>query len=182
MQRIIIHLLVTFILVVSIDSSTLDEDNQGSPSSRGSIDCTIWYITQGNPNSLLAQTPTPPCSIPSTFPSTYEGWQIEPVCNPNGLLPGCLFHGGAYACYEKAYGSTGPGGEACYDKNGNWIADPFKGAGTVDKETPLGGVDQEAKHVAADVVPYLACCGTNSAAPLNTCSLYYQKRPPGRCV
>jgi hypothetical protein len=182
MQRIIINLLVTFMLVVSIDSLALGGDNQASASSRGGIGCYLWYILQGNPNALVTQTPVPPCLIPTTFPATYQGWSIEPVCNPNGLLPGCLFHEGAYACYEKAFGSSGPGGEACYDKNGNWISDPFKGAGTVDEETPLGGTDQELKHVTADVLPYLTCCGTNPALPLGTCSLYYEKRPPGYCT
>ena len=172
MQRIIINLLVTFMLVVSIDSRTLGKDDQKSGIGDGKIACLAWYAVQGNPNTLLAQTPTPPCTVPTTFPATYQGWSIEPVCNPNSLLPGCLFHDGAYACYEKAFGSTGPGGEACYDKNGNWISDPFKGAGTVDKETPLGGTDQELNHVTADVLPYLNCCGTNPALPLATCSLY----------
>jgi len=88
---------------------------------------------------------------------------------------------GATGCYRHAYKNTGPGAQACYDKNGNWLSDVWLGAGTLDVETPLGNIFQQLKHLTEDVTPYDNCCKDKSLPQPGTCNLYFEKRPPGEC-
>ncbi len=102
-----------------------------------------WYAVEPDPKPLLARTENPPCNIPSTFPATLlGGWSVDPDCDAQEQPDTCELHKGAYGCYRNAKASTGPGAQACYDKNGKWISDPWKGAGTLDTETPLGDLTQ----------------------------------------
>ncbi|CAF3939271.1 unnamed protein product [Adineta steineri] len=124
----------------------------------------------------------PPCQVLSTFPRQLnEGWVVDVDCDPLKQPKTCDYHKGAYGCYRFAYSNTGPGAQACYDKNGNFISDPWKGGGTVDKETSSGDLIQSAKHVACDVVSYYSCCQTFFSPQPYTCNLYYEKRPTGQC-
>ncbi|CAF2676821.1 unnamed protein product [Rotaria sp. Silwood2] len=94
----------------------------------------------------------------------------------------CKYHVGAWGCYRHSFGKTGPGAQACYDKQGNWIADPWKGAGTLDAETASGSLIQTQKHYYADVLPYDNCCKGADLPQPRTCNMYFEKRPPGACV
>ncbi|CAF3392778.1 unnamed protein product [Rotaria sp. Silwood2] len=144
--------------------------------------CYLWYWSQPNPDSLLAKTLKPPCSISAAFPPTLPGgWTTDPGCDASQQPNTCNLHKGAYGCYRHALSSTGPGAQACYDKNGQWISDPWKGAGTLDAETPLGDTIQAGKHFVADVVPYYDCCKLTLFFQKHICNLYYEKRPPGQC-
>jgi len=143
--------------------------------------CIGWYFSEGDPQRLLAQTVDPPCTISKDFPATLpDGWSVDPECDAKKQPNTCKLHKGAYGCYRYAKADTGPGAQACYTQNGVWISDVWKGAGTVDAETPLGDLGQQLKHFAVDVVPYYTCCNQASTARY-PCSLYYEKRPSGKC-
>ncbi len=143
--------------------------------------CQNWYNKEGDPNILLALTLNPPCKIPITFkPTMTNGWSVDPGCDASKQPNTCNLHVGAHTCYRHAKASTGPGAQACYDPQGNWISDVWKGAGTLDAETPLGGLIQTIKHGIVDVIPYNDCCQNSNTAD-NACHLYYEKRPPGQC-
>ncbi|CAF3005640.1 unnamed protein product [Rotaria sp. Silwood2] len=181
------NLLLSFLLALPIASIELrsgDEENfnEHLPSSRGLIDCFVWYSLQGDPSALLAKTAKPPCRVPTSFPRTLSGgWSVDTACDAAKQPNTCSLHTGAYCCYRNALKSTGPGAQACYDEFGQWISDPWLGAGTIDKETPLGSIIQQGKHVFADVLPYYSCCKTLFASQPETCNRYYEKRPPGQC-
>ncbi|CAF1208557.1 unnamed protein product [Adineta steineri] len=130
----------------------------------------------------------PLCQVPSIFPRQLnegwvvgEGWVVDEACDPLKQPKTCDYHKGAYGCYRFAYSNTGSGAQACYDKNGNFISDPWKGGGTVDQETLSGDLIQSARHVACDVVSYYSCCQTFFSLQPYTCNLYYEKRPTGQC-
>ena len=147
-----------------------------------SASCRSWYNKQGNPNELLAKTLKPPCKIPSTFPSSLlDGWKVDSGCDASKQPNTCDLHKGAHGCYRHAFASKGPGAQACYDKEGQWISDPWKGAGTLDAETPSNNLMQQMAHAVADVFSYYDCCQTSSSPQPETCNLYYEKRPPGQC-
>ncbi|UJR08035.1 hypothetical protein I4U23_012312 [Adineta vaga] len=148
---------------------------------RGAPDCLVWYLTQGDPQELLAQTLKPPCHIPISFPKTLlGGWSVDPECDASKQPKTCDYHKGAYGCYRHAFSSSGPGAQACYDRSGQWIGDVWKGAGTVDAATPLGDFSQQTAHFLVDVAPYYSCCKI-TLFPKSICNLYYEKRPPGQC-
>jgi hypothetical protein len=143
--------------------------------------CQNWYNGEGDPQVHLDKTLKPPCKISPKFPRTLtQGWSVDDGCDAAKQPDTCGLHVGAYGCYRHSFASTGPGAQACYDQQGNWIADPWQGAGTLDAETPLGGLIQALRHYIADVKPYYDCCRTN---PVQTpyCNLYFEKRPPGVC-
>ena len=149
---------------------------------RSLASCTSWYKKQIDPAEHLKKTLSPPCKIPATFPSKLlNGWSTDPSCDAKKQPNTCSYHVGAYGCYRHAFKSTGPGAQSCYDKDGVWISDPWKGAGTLDVETPLGSLFQQLRHVTADVTPYDDCCKDKSAPQPSTCNMYYEKRPPGQC-
>ncbi|CAF0900289.1 unnamed protein product [Adineta steineri] len=183
----ITNIFLALLLVLSVagfELGNIDENsNEQLMAGRGYVDCLIWYATQGDPNKLLAKTKKPYCQVPATFPSTLPGgWSVDTSCDAAKQPNTCSLHAGAYCCYRNALKSTGPGAQACYDKSGQWISDPWLGAGTVDKETPLGNIIQQAKHGVADVIPYYSCCVLTLFAPQpETCNRYYEKRPPGQC-
>jgi hypothetical protein len=182
----VINLFVFLCLTLSTVGLALNKDEQVSsgkfPSSRGLVTCLSWYALQGNPNLILAQTLKPPCTIPTAFPSTLPGgWSVDPECDAAKQPNTCQYHVGAHSCYRHAYRASGPGAQACYKSNGQWISDPWLGAGTVDKETPLGDLIQQGKHVVVDVLPYGDCCKSLGVPQPATCNLYYAKRPPGQC-
>jgi hypothetical protein len=108
------------------------------------------------------------------------GWSVDDGCDAAKQPNTCGLHVGAHGCYRHALARTGPGAQACYDPNGIWISDPWKGAGTLDKENPLGGFLQVILHGIVDVIPYQQCCQTNPVQP-QFCNLYFEKRPPGQC-
>ncbi|CAF5162095.1 unnamed protein product [Rotaria magnacalcarata] len=149
------NLLLTFVLALSIGAievGTNDKNFDKHPaSSRGLIGCIVWHSLQGDPSALLAKTVKSPCHVPTSFPAT------------------------------NALKNTGPEAQACYDRSGQWISDPWLGAGTVDKETPLGSIIQQGKHVFADVLLYYSCCKTRIAPQPDTCNRCYEKRPSGQC-
>jgi hypothetical protein len=143
--------------------------------------CQNWWNNQGDPNLLLAKTLKPPCKISPKFPETLTyGWSVDSGCDAAKQPNTCDLHKGAWGCYRHALANTGPGAQACYDQAGNWISDPWQGAGTLDKETPLGGFIQALKHGIEDVIPFNNCC-VNTQMEKVCCSLYYEKRPPGVC-
>ena len=176
-------------LLLVVVANPLDKKTDGVttidqllPSTRELFSCTLWYFFEGDPADLLAQTKKPPCSISATFPLELSGnWSIDPGCDPLKQPNTCDYHKGAQGCYRHAFSSTGPGAQACYDSSGQWISDPWLGAGTVDKETPIGDFVQQAEHALVDVAPYLNCCKTKFSPQPFTCNLYYEKRPPGQC-
>ncbi|CAF1205759.1 unnamed protein product [Adineta steineri] len=140
-------------------SSEVEESNEeNNASDRDLLSCLLWNKLEGDPNELLQKS-----------------------CDPLEQPKTCDYHKGAYGCYRFAYSNTGPGAQACYDKNGNFISDPWKGGGTVDQETLSGDLIQLAKHVACDVVPYYSCCQTFFSLQPYTCNLYYEKRLIGQC-
>lgn len=187
MPRLIINLVLIPLLALSIVGIELNSlegkiDDPSLASTRGYVHCQIWHALQGDPNELLAETPKPPCRVPPSFPRTLPGgWSVDTSCDSEKQPNTCSLHVGAYCCYRNAFKSEGPGAQACYDESGQWIADPWLGAGTVDKETPLGDFIQQIKHGVADVLPYFSCCKTLLAPQPETCNLYYEKRPPGQC-
>lgn len=162
--------------------ATNTNSNEDEILTRDAASCTAWYLTQPSPKELLARTIKPPCSILSTFPPTLPGgWSVDPGCDASKQPNTCDFHIGAHGCYRNTIASTGPGAQACYDAKGQWISDPWKGAGTLDVETPLGDLVQQGKHLIVDVVPYYSCCKTSLFFQKTVCNLYYEKRPPGQC-
>ncbi|CAF1185658.1 unnamed protein product [Rotaria sp. Silwood1] len=180
------YALLVFLTVTLINCVPFATDNENLDQQamlhRGLPSCSVWYWSQPNPEILLAKTLKPPCNISPTFPSTLPGgWSVDPGCDASQQPNTCDLHKGAYGCYRSALSTTGPGAQACYDKNGQWISDPWKGAGTLDAETPLGDIIQEAKHVVADVLPYYSCCKTSIFFQTYNCNHYYEKRPPGQC-
>jgi len=178
--------LLVLLLVTLINGHPSNVDNGNSKENeiltRDLLGCRSWYRGEGDPSILLAQTLNPPCSIPPTFPETLlDGWVVDPGCDAAQQPNTCGLHKGAHGCYRHAFASTGPGAQACYDQNGQWISDPWKGAGTLDAETPLGDLAQQARHGIVDVATYYSCCTTWLAKQPETCNLYYEKRPPGQC-
>jgi len=176
---------VILLIIALINGLPFDANNKNQAAKealiRNPFNCPAWYAAEGDPNVLLAKTLNPPCQIPSTFPpNLLGGWVVDPGCNASSQPNTCDLHKGAYGCYRHAFASTGPGAQACYDQLGQWIADPWKGAGTLDAETPLGDLAQQALHGIADVVPYYTCC-RGLFSQTQTCNLYYEKRPPGQC-
>lgn len=144
--------------------------------------CRSWYNKQGDPKELLAKTLKPPCKIPPSFPRTLiDGWTVDSGCDAAKQPNTCSLHQGAHGCYRHSFEQKGPGAQACYDPQGHWISDPWKGAGTLDAETPSGNLLQQFAHAVADVFPYNDCCVTTSSPQPETCNLYYEKRPPGEC-
>ncbi|CAF0924667.1 unnamed protein product [Adineta steineri] len=143
-----------------LHSSEVEESNEENASDRGLLSCLLWNKLEGDPTELLKKVLKPPYQVPSTFPRQLNE--------------------GAYGCYRFAYSNTGSGAQACYDKNGNFISDPWRGGSTVDQETLSGDLIQSAKHVACDIVPY-SCCQTFFSPQSYTCNLYYEKRPTGQC-
>lgn len=179
----------TFVLlfvVMLINGLPFDADNKNSKQpgvlTRGQASCEKWHAGEPDPQIYLDQTLKPPCQIPPSFPTPLiDGWIVDPGCDASkDPASTCDLHKGAHGCYRHSYKSSGPGAQACYDKNGKWISDPWLGAGTLDVETPLGSFIQQALHGIADVLPYYDCC-TDSAPQPYTCNLYYAKRPPGVC-
>ena len=145
------------------------------------VACQAWHKLQPDPSAALSQIATPPCKVPSAFPANLSGgWSVDPGCDASLQPDTCSYHPGAYSCYRHAYAATGPGTQACYDVNGQFISDPWQGAGTLDLETPIGDIIQQGKHALVDVFPYYYCCSTLFKQP-DTCNLYYAKRPPGQC-
>jgi hypothetical protein len=178
--------LFLFFLVALVNGLPFTADKQNSNQqgieSRDSSSCDSWYNGEGDPSVLLAQTLNPPCKVPAPFPpSLLDGWTVDPGCNASKQPNTCDLHKGAYGCYRHAFKSTGPGAQSCYDQSGHWIADPWAGAGTLDAQTPLGGLIQQALHGIVDVIPYYNCCQTSGAPQPATCNKYYEKRPPGQC-
>ncbi|CAF0780711.1 unnamed protein product [Adineta steineri] len=111
-------------------SSEVEESNEENVSDRGLLSCLLWNKLEGDPNELLKKL--------------NEGWVVDEGCDPLDQPETCDYHKGAYGCYRFAYSNTGPDAQACSDKNGNFISDPRKGGGTVDKETPSGDLIQSA--------------------------------------
>ncbi|CAF1384192.1 unnamed protein product [Rotaria sp. Silwood1] len=176
-------ILLTTALINSIPFNTDNEDlDHQEILHRGLSSCLLWYQSQPDPATLLAKTLKPPCSISPAFSETLPGgWSVDPGCDASKQPNTCDMHKGANGCYRSAISNTGPGAQACYDKNGQWISDPWKGAGTLDAETPLGDIIQQGKHLIADVLPYYSCCKTSIFSQSQNCSLYYEKRPSGQC-
>jgi hypothetical protein len=176
-----------FVLLIATSAKgLLPTANDGNLNQNKVLACNIaacqnWYNKEGDPNLLLAKTLKPPCKISSTFPRilTY-GWSVDSGCDAAKQPNTCGLHKGAHGCYRHALEKTGPGAQSCYDPAGIWIADPWKGAGTLDAENPLGGPIQSIKHGIADVIPYYQCCDT-SPVQTDCCNLYFEKRPPGVC-
>ena len=154
-----------------------------SINSRASSDCIDWYAKQIDPEEHLQNTLKPPCQVPTSFPAKLiDGWLTDPGCDASKWPKAtCGYHEGAHGCYRHSFKSTGPGAQACYDQDGSWLSDPWRGAGTLDVETPLGSLFQQLQHYTTDVKPYDDCCKTSSQLKASTCSLYYEKRPPGQC-
>lgn len=172
-------------VIVLINGIPFDAENRNLEEQqilpRGVITCGVWYLSQPDPQTLLAKTLTPKCTIDPSFPPTLPGgWSVDTGCDASKQPNTCDLHKGAYGCYRSALGTTGPGAQACYDKNGHFISDPWKGAGTLDAESPTGGVIQSAKHFLTDVAPYYSCCKVTFFQEYN-CNHYYEKRPPGSC-
>ena len=169
--------LVFFFAIASIHSSVIN-----APEIRALADCKNWYAKQIDPEIHLKKTLKPPCRIPTSFPSKLvDNWSTDPGCDAKKQPNTCSYHVGAYGCYRHSFQRTGPGAQACYDKNGNWLADPWLGAGTLDVETPLGSLFQQLKHVDVDVTPYNNCCKDKALPQPATCNMYFEKRPPGQC-
>jgi hypothetical protein len=180
------YIVLVFLVVALVNSLPFAADNEHPNRqlmlNRGFFDCHAWSLTQGNPADLLAKTLKPPCHIPSNFPETLlGGWSVDPGCDASKQPNTCSFHKGAYGCYRHAFKNTGPGMQACYDNLGQWIADPWKGGGTVDAETPLGDILQQGLHALVDVAPYEFCCELILFQKEKACNFYYNKRPPGQC-
>ena len=179
------HALIFLLSITSIHALPFADSKASSNEDvilgRTALDCSAWYLTQGDPNKLLAQTLKPPCRVPASFPAVLrDGWSTDPECDAAKQPKTCQYHKGAHGCYRHAFKERGPGAQACYDKNGQFIDDVWKGAGTVDAQTPLGDGVQQAAHFVADVVPFYSCCKiTFIYNPL--CNLYYEKRPAGQC-
>ena len=175
-MKFILLIVVSIVFVYGHPSPS--EEKQ--PSARNA-NCRSWYDKQGDPKELLAKTLNPPCQIPATFPSTLiDGWKTDSGCDASKQPNTCDLHQGAYGCYRHSVASTGPGAQACYDQQGQWISDPWKGAGTLDAETPSNLI-QNLLHFTADVLPYYDCCTSEGSPQPETCNLYYEKRPPGQC-
>jgi hypothetical protein len=180
----ITSILLALSLVVLINGIPFIADNKNPEQGivKGNLQaCLRWYDNEGDPNVLLAQTAKPPCQVPTTFlPNLAGGWSMDTGCDAAKQPNTCDLHKGAHCCYRHAYASSGPGAQACYDTQGNWISDPWKGAGTLDAVTPLGNFIAVIQHGIRDVIPYYDCC-TGSLPQPSTCNLYYEKRPPGQC-
>ncbi|CAF0749668.1 unnamed protein product [Adineta steineri] len=186
-MRSVTYTLLVLLVVTIINGFPSADDNMESYKdvmlNRDVGSCLTWYALQGDPQKLLAQTLPPPCNCPASFPPTLiDGWTTDPECDAAKQPNTCDLHKGAYGCYRYAFKSTGPGAQACYDKNGKFISDPWKGAGTVDAETPLGDIIQQGEHFLCDVLPYYSCCKLTLLGQRFICDLYYEKRPPGQCV
>lgn len=167
------------LLLVIIGIYSIDAEPELS---RSVAKCTDWHKKEASPEVHLAKTLNPPCSIPSTFPKELkDGWKTDPGCDASKQPNTCSYHKGAHGCYRHAKSRTGPGAQSCYDRQGNWIADPWKGAGTLDKHTPLGSLLEQLNHYNHDVVPWENCCNTAGNPQPTTCNLYFEKRPPGVC-
>jgi len=170
-------------MVATIDAIAIEIGDESPVSSRGLQDCINWYKKEPNPSVHLSKTLDPPCRCPKSFPSKLiGGWTTDPGCDAKKQPNTCDYHKGAFGCYRHSFKTTGPGAQACYDKDGNWIADTWKGAGTLDAETPLGSLFQQLRHYNADVVPWNNCCKDNKVPQPSTCNMYFEKRPPGKCV
>ncbi|CAF0780627.1 unnamed protein product [Didymodactylos carnosus] len=148
-------------------------------------DCTNWHKKEPDPSAILMQVRKSPCRCPPSFPKSFhdgtDEWTTDPGCDASKQPNTCSYHIGAHGCYRHTYTSKGPGTQACYDKNGDWIADPRKGAGTLDKYNAVNqNLFHLLNHYNHDVVPWNNCCD-DASLPENICDLYYEKRPPGEC-
>ena len=169
-----LHLLLVIIGIFAIDA----QDSL----SRSQAKCIDWHKKELDPAVYLAKTLNPPCRIPPSFPTTLkDGWKTDPGCDAKKQPNTCSYHVGANGCYRHAITKPGPGAQACYDKKGDWISDPWEGAGTLDKHTPLGSLFEQLNHYNHDVVPFDNCCRTEGNPQPSTCNLYFEKRPPGVC-
>ncbi|CAF0825361.1 unnamed protein product [Rotaria sordida] len=178
---LLVLLTVTLINGIPFATDNGDSDQQ-EMLHRSLPDCLSWYWSQPDPAQFLANTVKPSCSISPTFPPFLPGgWSVDPGCDASKQPNTCDLHKGAHGCYRNAISTTGPGAQACYDVNGQWISDPWKGAGTLDVETPLGDAIQQGLHVVVDVLPYYSCCKTSLLFQKSTCNLYYKRRPSGQC-
>ncbi|CAF2081934.1 unnamed protein product [Rotaria magnacalcarata] len=149
--------------------------------------CEAWHNAEPHPSIFSEQTPKCPCHVLASFPKVFNDgskiWKTDPGCIASQHPNTCKYHKGAHGCYRFAYKSTGPGAQCCYNKNGVWIKDPHRGAGTLDRERAPDSffdLSQLAAHHHHDVVPWENCC-KDPAVPRDVCQLYFDKRPPGVC-
>ncbi|CAF1478535.1 unnamed protein product [Adineta ricciae] len=179
----------TLIIVISFTNGKfVSDENLRTEIIMKNIDaCIKWDKNEPNPEPLLQKIRDCPCIIPTSFPKEiYDGaetWKTDAGCMASKQPKTCEYHKGAYGCYRHAFKSSGPGAQCCYDKAGNWMSDPFQGAGTLDRERAPDSIlslIQLKKHNDHDVIPWNNCC-KNTGMAVDYCRLYFNKRPPGKC-
>jgi hypothetical protein len=186
MHAIFFLLTITF---VCLNGNVIpDESIPSEPAARNINACNKWYAAEPDPAPFLAKTRKCPCRVPNTFPQNYNDgavtWKTDLGCAASSQPNTCSYHKGAHGCYRFAYESKGPGAQCCYTKAGEWISDPFAGAGTLDRERApdsIFNIAQALAHNSHDVVPWNNCC-KDSDTTRASCLLYYAKRPAGECV
>ncbi|UJR17534.1 hypothetical protein I4U23_004429 [Adineta vaga] len=166
----ILSLLILTITVVCLKGNLIPDDHlRATTVEKNTAACQAWSKAEPNPLVFLEQTRKCPCRVPATFPQQ--------------VSDGTYLYKGAYGCYRFAYKSKGPGAQCCYDKAGNWMDDPFQGAGTLDRERApdfILDLVQWNAHNKHDVVPWNNCC-KEPGMPRDICKLYFDKRPSGEC-
>ncbi|CAF3116313.1 unnamed protein product [Rotaria socialis] len=146
--------------------------------------CPIWLALQSESytEKSMNETPLCPCQVSIMWDGDQFGFNVDPSCDArkSGYW-NCRFHQGAKGCYRRKSTKSAAGAQCCYDKNGIWIADWNKGAGTLDMYYPqtLTTISTY-QHFFSDVLSYFSCC-IGASKILNSCEHYMKYRPPGKC-
>ncbi|CAF3005138.1 unnamed protein product [Rotaria sp. Silwood2] len=184
----LIFLLLLSLTVVGLNGNIIPDQNGRSAAVTKKITaCQNWYNAEPHPSIFLEQTRKCPCRVPANFPKDLNDgskiWKTDSGCAASSHPNTCSYHIGAHGCYRFGYKTTGPGAQCCYDKEGIWMNDPHKGAGTLDRERAPDNIlnlFQWSAHNKHDVIPWENCC-KDLAVPRDVCQLYFDKRPPGEC-
>ncbi|CAF3884740.1 unnamed protein product [Rotaria sp. Silwood1] len=147
--------------------------------------CDVWSGYQRNPQYYINEIPPCPCRVRTNWSQNFLSYHIDPICNANKQPDTCNSHIGAWGCYRKRSATASSGAQCCYDKEGRWLDDVWKGAGTLDAYATIdknGNIDicGVFNHWRSDYLSYYSCCQSRFQSR-QKCKNYYDLRPPGRC-
>jgi len=144
----------------------------------------VWLAFQSDvyTEHLMNSVPICPCRMSTTWKNNQFDFTIDSICDPRkSNFWNCRFHQGAKGCYRKKSISISAGAQCCYDRDGLWLSNWRKGAGTLDFYYPETGRNLSTyQHFFSDVLSYFSCCNHISDI-FNTCKQYMRYRPAGTC-